>query len=170
MGGLTLPKSAGKSSLGVERADQKVQCVFILRRQLRETGNVSPGSIHLRLRLIKIQFGGEPNIIAPFDQIVGALLRLKGGLRQLKVFPISGKGEIRVGDRGHQQDLRAAAGLLRGEVLLQRPIFQAADAAEEVDLPGNDAQIYAVLFHGHPLPGGRKIGRHPFLDSRCRPR
>ena len=129
---------------------------------MRETGNVSPGRIHLRLRLIEIQFGGEPNIIAPFDQIVGGLLRLEGGLRQFEVFPIRGKGQIRVGDRGHQQDLRAAAGLLRGQVFFQRPIFQAADAAEEVDFPGSDTEIDTRIVRSVGASSvARKISRHP---------
>ena len=160
MGGLTLPSSAGRSARRHGRADQKIQGVFILRHQLRVAGDVSRAASTWRLGLTQVQFGREPDVITPPDQIVGGLLRLQGGFRQFEVFPVRGQGQIGVGHCGHQQDLCAAAGLLRGQVFFQRPIFQAADAAEEINLPGTDTEIDIVLFGGHRAPGGRKIGRN----------
>ena len=48
--------------------------------------------------------------------------------------------EPAVGHRGDQADLRRLARFLGGQVLRQRRVLQAGDAAEEVDLPGRDAQ------------------------------
>ncbi len=87
-------------------------------------------------------------------------MRLQGESHQLEVFPVCRKGEVRVGHGGYQCDLCTAAGLIRGEVFFQRLIFQAADAAEEINFPGNDAEIDTVLFSDHRLPGGRKISRN----------
>ena len=117
---------------------------------------------------MKVQFGREAKIIAPFDQIVGALLRLEGGFRQLEILPIRSQGQIRVGDRGNQQDLRAAAGLLGGQVILQGLIFQAADAAEEVDFPGGDAEIDTVVVRSSSVPGSPRHRRESVVCSRCR--
>ena len=62
--------------------------------------------------------------MTPSNQMVGGLLGLEGGLGQFEVFTVRGKSQIGVGDFGHQQDLRAAAGLVGGEVFLQRPFFR----------------------------------------------
>jgi len=99
-------------------AQQKVQCILILGHQLSEAGKVSTGGIHLRLRAIKVQVGHEAEIMAALDQIVGLLLGRKSAFRQGQVLSIRGQGEIRVGNRRHQQDLCAATGLLRGQVFL----------------------------------------------------
>ena len=132
------------------RSDQKVQGVFVLSRQSGVNGEIHPRRIHPGLRLAKVQFGRETDVEAPPDQVVGCLLGIEGGSGEPEVFPIRGEGQVRVGDCGYQQDLRAAAGLFGGKVFLQRRVFQAADAAEEVDLPGADPQVDVVLRRRSP--------------------
>ncbi len=94
---------------GRRRTDQKVQGIFVLSHPLRETCSVSPGRVHLRLRAAQIQFRHKSDFIAPSNEIVGCLLRLKGGLSQSQVFPVGGKGQVGVCNGRYQQDLCAAA-------------------------------------------------------------
>ena len=41
------------------------------------------------------------------------------------------------------------AGLIRGQILFERLIFQASNAAEEVYFPGCNAETDSVLSSGH---------------------
>jgi hypothetical protein len=66
-------------------------------------------------------------------------------LGQLEGFPVRGEGQVRIGDAGYQQDLRAVPRLLGGKILLERLVLQAADAAEEIDLPLADPEVDAVF-------------------------
>ena len=72
-----MPQLSGQEFAWRRRAYQEVQGVLILRHQLHVAGDVPAGGIHLRLRAIKVQFGRKAKFMAPFDQVVGALLRLE---------------------------------------------------------------------------------------------
>src|SRR5690606_9838882 len=52
-----------------------------------------------------------------------------------------------------------ATRLLGAEVELQRLLVEAADAAEEVELPGRHAESGAVLTADRRLAGGAEVGR-----------
>ena len=55
------------------------------------------------------------------------------GFGQLQGFPICGKCQIGIRDAGDKEDLRPPPGLFRRQVFLQCPIFQAAEASEEIE-------------------------------------
>ena len=103
--------------------------------------------------------------MAPLDHIESALLRRQSGLRQGQALPIRSQSQPSVGHRRDEQYLRAAAGLLRGQVLLQGFVLEAADAAEEVYFPGRDAEINAVLFQRDRTATAlaKERGGHPLL-------
>ena len=151
------------------RSDQKVQGVFVLSDQPGVEGRVHPCRIDSRLRLSKLQFGREPDVVTLPDQIVGGLLGIQGGLGQLEGFPVRREGQVRVGDPGHQQDLRAVPRLLGGKVLLERLVLQAADAAEEIDFPLADPEVDVVFRDSPRDTEERKIGGHALLapPARC---
>ena len=143
------------------RASQKVQRVFILRHLLRETRGSYARRIHFLLRTMNVQFRNEPSFVTQPDQVVDALPCFKGGLRQLEVLPVCRQHQIGSGHFRHQQNLCTVASLLRRQVLLQRPIREALDAAEEVDFPCQDAEAGIVLVLHYPLFEARQIGGDP---------
>ena len=142
-------------------ADQEGQGVFIEGHLARVSGDVHPRRIHPGLGLTEIEIGGGADFGASPDHFVGLLLGLEGRLGKLEVLAVGGKGQVGVGHFGHQRDLRAHAGLLRGEVLLERRILQVPDAAEEVELPGADAQVDVVQLDRGRLTGSARGCRAP---------
>ncbi len=143
-GSVTPPRSSGRSAAGTGDPARRAQGVHVLGRHLGPPGNLHPGRFDLALGPLEVQLGGDPEVMLFPDQPIGGLLRLQGGRRRLEGLPVRGQEEIGLGSGGDEQDLGAAAGLIRGEVLLQCPVFEAADPAEEVDLPGGDAEIDIV--------------------------
>ena len=65
---------------------------------------------------------------------VGLLCRRQGVARDGERIVVGQHGQVLVGHRRHQRDLRRLAVLGLGEILRQRTVLEAADAAEEVDL------------------------------------
>ena len=159
----TSPSSTGRQPGRNRGADQEGQRVFIEGHLARVSGDVHPRRIHPGLGLTEIEIGGGTDFSAPPDHFVGRLLGLEGRLGKLQVLAVGGKGQPGVGHLGHKRDLRAHAGLLRGKVLLERRILQAPDAAEQVQLPGADAQIDIVQLYRSRLTGLREDAGHPLL-------
>jgi len=104
-------------------------------------------------------------LVAALDKVVGGLLGLEGGLGQGEGLAIGRQGQAGFRHGGDQQYLRAAAGLLGGQVFLQGAVFEAADAAKEINLPGGDAEIGLVAFHGLAPAGGGEVGGHAGLAA-----
>ena len=98
------------------------------------------------------------------DHVESVLLRRQSVLRHGQTLPIRGQRQIRLGNRRHQQDLRAPAGLLRGQELLQGLVLEAADAAEKVDFPGGGAEIDLIAFDRHRFREALDIGGYPLLS------
>ncbi len=89
---------------------------------------------------------------------MGRLLAGEGPLGEPEPVPVRGQGHVGVGHFGQERDAGPGLGLLGGEVLLQGPVLEAADAAEEVQLPGGDAHRGAVLLGDHGLARGGHAG------------
>jgi len=160
-----LVERAGQKFRGDRGADQEPQRVFIEGHLGRVAGDVDPRRIHPGLGLAQVQVGRGAHLGAPPDHLVGLQLRLEGRPGKLEVLAVGGKGEVHGGHLGRQRDLRARAGLLRGEVLLERRIAQVPDAAEEVELPGADARVDVVELRGLRLPAARQDAGDPLLGE-----
>ncbi|MOA03057.1 hypothetical protein D3C78_1225400 [compost metagenome] len=74
-------------------------------------------------------------------------------------------GQVSIGDAGDQTDLGAAACFFGGEVLLQRLFAQAANATEQVEFVGADADSGGVGAGDARLAGLRCTGRNPLTAA-----
>ncbi|MNQ26505.1 hypothetical protein D3C85_397440 [compost metagenome] len=90
---------------------------------------------------------------------------LEGFLAQREQLAVGLQGQPGVGHAGHQADLRGALRLRGGEVLLHGRLVQAAQAAEQVQLPGADAEAGAVFAIGFGLAGTRQVGRQTLAGA-----
>ena len=90
----------------------------------------------------------DADVPAALDEIERGLLRLERGLGQAQALGVGGEPQVARRDRGHQRDAQPRARLLGGEVLLERARLQAAQAPEQVDLPGQEPDVDRVLLGG----------------------
>ncbi|MNN53995.1 hypothetical protein D3C81_1687850 [compost metagenome] len=125
-------------------AHQLGQGVTVLGHQAAVLGQADLGAFHGRARLAQGQGIGDADIEAALGECVAFLVGLEGIPGQLQQGLVRLPVEVGGGHRGHQADLGAAARLFGGEVLLQRLLVEAAQAAEEVQLPGVGAEGGAV--------------------------
>jgi hypothetical protein len=95
--------------------------------------------------------------MADFDQPEGVLLTGQGLTGKLKPFPVCGQDQPPGGNLGDQTDLDAAPGLLRGQILLQGLILEAAYPAEQVQFVRTDPKADVILVQGLGKPGRRKV-------------
>jgi len=112
-----------------------------LGHQSREARDIDPGRVRSRLRLTKVQLTGKPDFIAPSNEIVGGLLGSERGFGQFEPFPVGRVDQINTGNPGDERNLSTPTPLLGGKVLFQSLVLQAAEATEEIYLPGSNPQI-----------------------------
>ncbi|MCY1298993.1 hypothetical protein D9M70_485070 [compost metagenome] len=125
-------------------SDQLDQGIAVLGHQAAVLGQADLGAFHGGARLAQGQGIGDADVEAALGEGVAFLVGLEGIPGQLQQGLVGLPVEVGGGHRGHQADLGAAARLFGGEVLLQRLLVEAAQAAEEVQLPGVGAEGGAV--------------------------
>ncbi len=119
-----------------------------LGNQLHVTGKIAAGDFHLTLDTAEVQHGSHAGIKTFVHQFVSQLLCFQRFYGKLEGFPVCGQSKPGLGHGGRQHELGAYAGLIGSQVFRKRRIFEAADAAEEIDLPGRHPEIDAVFFSG----------------------
>ena len=125
-------------------ADQQLQGIAGLGLSPLARLPVRPGRGDLALGLGQIQ----PAALAGPGPQLHELQRLRpvreGLLCQAGLLQCEPLGIVRIGHRAHQGQLRRQPALLARQVARQRRIGRSAQAAEEVDLEGADAQAHCM--------------------------
>ena len=132
------------------RPSQDADLVFFLFDGPLQVGNHGPGPIH---QIFRHEHGGQgiPTIVeARLHQLEGFFPDLHGAVADLELLVQGPELDISPGQVGHQSLDDEVAVFFGGEKLGPGGFGGPADAAEEVDLPGEVAEDDA----GHTLPVG----------------
>jgi len=144
-------------------AEEQDETILGLRPRARLRGEIRVRLLDHRQRLLQRELGRGAGVELQLHDLVGGLGRGERLARHAELLVEREHQQVLVRDLRDEQDLRRAPRFAAGEVLLERRLVQAAQAAEEVEFPRRldaaDQLRCSTFAFGLPLAGLREADR-----------
>jgi hypothetical protein len=144
---------------GQRLAQQQHEPVLDLRAPAHLRRAIRLRLLHHRLRLAHRELVAGAGLELPPRQVVRRLRGLQREVGDMDELVEREHREVLVCHLRHEQDLERLARLCAGEVLLQRRVAQAAEAPEEIDLPGDRRRHGIRVLHDRRTARREALGR-----------